>query len=802
MYNSQLELEQEMSKTGAERARSIIKKNNEKGRASFNPTTKGIFRQYVQPLADRIKEDKASKKPGARKAYLKFLVGCEEETFAYLAVREMLATLLQNTELNNGRDLCRQLGKVIQFEQIFHQYKQADFKDYIKIIKMLEDKHSLDLEFRTRIARERLVDRYDIAPIEWGTKNGEQVGAYLIQCLVDLGMLNKEIKKVKKNRKVYTYYTISLSEVTLEYLEKAENIFEDFQPLYMPMIEKPMPWKRNEVGGYHTPKLQAVFSSPFLGQYKKGTEDNILEAMNTLQDVAWQVNKEVLEVAIDSSKRRDFSEIVGPNAFIKPEFPTSIKDKKKVDFTEEDKLIMRKWKDEMREYYTETKRRVQKRSRMVMAFNVAKKFKDEREFYFMYQADFRGRMYARSMGISPQGSDLQKALIKFAEGKKLDSQEAIDWFLIHGANKAGIDKVSFKQRIEWVNENHQNIMDTAENPMDVDWWKEQDSPFQFLAWCFEYAEFKKYGEKVFVSYIPIGMDGSCNGLQHYSAAFRDEVGAKATNLVNDVKPNDIYLDVAEVATRLLNEAEEDDRGFRSKWLAHSIKRALVKRSVMTLPYGSTMFSCKDFIYKDYVKDVCPIEFDKKEYQPASNFLGGFTWKAIGEVVIKAREAMKWLQECAPLIVKKDGFIEWETPSGFVVKQVYQDFEQDQRIELALFNSKVVLYKKSDKPNVRRHRNGIAPNFIHSLDSSHMQAVALRCKKEGIKSFAMVHDDFGTHASDAVKFNKIIREEFYNMYLTDWFDKFYQKYKSYGIPEPPSKGNLDIKEVLTSDYFFC
>lgn len=44
----------------------------------------------------------------------------------------------------------------------------------------------------------------------------------------------------------------------------------------------------------------------------------------------------------------------------------------------------------------------------------------------------------------------------------------------------------------------------------------------------------------------------------------------------------------------------------------------------------------------------------------------------------------------------------------------------------------------------RQRSAFPPNYIHSLDSTHMMMTALRCKQEGI-TFAGVHDSFWTHA---------------------------------------------------------
>ena len=87
--------------------------------------------------------------------------------------------------------------------------------------------------------------------------------------------------------------------------------------------------------------------------------------------------------------------------------------------------------------------------------------------------------------------------------------------------------------------------------------------------------------------------------QHYSAMLRDAVGAESTNLrANIPKPNDIYGDVANVVIRMLREYPDDPRA--TKWLSIGIDRKCAKRPVMTLPYGATQQSARQYIL-EYVQ---------------------------------------------------------------------------------------------------------------------------------------------------------------------------------------------------------
>jgi DNA-directed RNA polymerase, mitochondrial len=60
---------------------------------------------------------------------------------------------------------------------------------------------------------------------------------------------------------------------------------------------------------------------------------------------------------------------------------------------------------------------------------------------------------------------------------------------------------------------------------------EAEDPWQFLAACFEVSDaFQSPDPTAYESRLPVQMDGSCNGLQHYAALGRDKEGGMAVNL--------------------------------------------------------------------------------------------------------------------------------------------------------------------------------------------------------------------------------------------------------------------------------
>ena len=72
-------------------------------------------------------------------------------------------------------------------------------------------------------------------------------------------------------------------------------------------------------------------------------------------------------------------------------------------------------------------------------------------------------------------------------------------------------------------------------------------------------------------------------------------------------------------------------------------------------------------------------------------------------------------------------------------------------------------------------------------------------------FAAVHDSFWTHPCDVDMMNGFIREEFIKLYESDPLGQLKksleERFPSEIIPEIPGKGELDLKEILKSTYFF-
>lgn len=104
---------------------------------------------------------------------------------------------------------------------------------------------------------------------------------------------------------------------------------------------------------------------------------------------------------------------------------------------------------------------------------------------------------------------------------------------------------------------------------------------------------------------------------------------------------------------------------------------------------------------------------------------------------------------------------WITPLGLPVVQPYRQATKF-AVKTALQN--VVLTMRSDylPVDIRKQRSAFPPNFVHSLDATHMMMTSLRMKERHL-AFAAVHDSYWTHAADVDVMRDLLKDCFVELY---------------------------------------
>jgi DNA-directed RNA polymerase len=519
-----------------------------------------------------------------------------------------------------------------------------------------------------------------------------------------------------------------------------------------------------------------------------------LDAINTIQETAWEVNSGVLRVAEDiwNDPNRDWPGKGGKvhSRVIPAPMPRMPKDAWEALTTEGRKAALKARREANSKRASSESRLDSAADRLVIAQAV-----EGRPIWFPHVRDFRGRIYpAATSGPHPQGDDLAKALIRFHEGKVL-GPDGLFWLCVRLANNFGKDKIPLEDRVQWA-------LDHADMVAEVDagaslWWTEADEPWQALATCLELAQALTYDDpETFVSHLPIPLDGSCNGLQHLSAMGLDPVGARATNLCGTDR-QDIY---EEVATRVRQAVSKDALNGCEKaaYWEEKVNRAVCKRACMTTAYGVTDGGIKRQLVDD---GHAPSGAENRMF---SDYLGDRLSDALGQTISAGKEIMAWLQVVARNLADAGLPFDWTTPTGSRCRQAYW---KQARTEVRTIAGRVTLQQDvvgSTLPP-RKQALGASPNVIHSFDAAHLALTVIAGRDEGIDSWAMIHDSFGTHAADTTRLSRVLREQFVEMYRRDWLAEIAaeiaQKHAHVRIPDPPKRGSFNIEEVLEAPFFF-
>lgn len=546
----------------------------------------------------------------------------------------------------------------------------------------------------------------------------------------------------------------------------------------------------------------------------------VYAAVNTVQGTAWRVNygvRRVLEQVLAEGHAVAGIPASEPIPMPRREdmVPDRIpKDAKLSTLNPEDKAIV----DAYRTAKTQAANAEgARRSRWIAVQaqrGLAAMYADDEALFFPHYLDFRGRMYPMPISMTPQGNDLGRALLEFADGLPLGENGGY-WLAVQVANQWGQDKLPLDARVAWAMEHTDLILDSALRPLEGHtFWLDADKPWGALAAAFEWAGFMIEGND-YVSHLPIAMDGSCSGLQHYSALLRDEIGGKAVNLTNDGVRHDIYGEVAAKVEAIIrpDDCQSGDESFRelgiswqSTW-AGKVSRSLVKRPVMTYAYSVTAAGMRDQVVQEIKKDNV---FDgvQPEVDPwaAAMFISTRIHYAIENTVVAASNAMGYLKEVARAVTDAEMPIKWRSPCGLpVIQRTWATESVLGKVMYAGQRIRVRFDEDTDHLDKRAQTSGVAPNFIHSMDAAHLMRTVNAMRAEGCEHFAMIHDSFGTHAANTDLLNSVLREEFVRMYTEeDWLAKFAEAQPVVATVEGlqlPAKGSLDLNQVLESEFFF-
>ena len=852
LAREQLALEHESYELGERRFLKMLERQAKAGEIADNAAAKPLLATLLPKLTARIVEwleEYASKKGRKPVAYAPLQL-LKPEASAFITLKVILASLT-STNMTTIQAAAGMLGKAIEDEARFGRIRDLEAKHFKKHVEeQLNKRHGqVYKKAFMQVVEADMIGRGLLGGEAWSSWDKEttmHVGIRLIEMLIEsTGLV--ELQRHNAGNAGSDHEALQLAQEYVDVLAKRAGALAGISPMFQPCVVPPKPWVSITGGGYWANgrrplALVRTHSKKGLMRYEDVYMPEVYKAVNIAQNTAWKINKKVLAVVNEIVNWKNCP-VADIPSLERQELPP------KPDDIDTNEAALKEWKKAAAGIYRLDKARVSRRISLEFMLEQANKFASKKAIWFPYNMDWRGRVYAVPM-FNPQGNDMTKGLLTLAKGKPI-GEEGFYWLKIHGANCAGVDKVPFPERIAFIEKHVDDILACAKDPINNTWWAEQDSPFCFLAFCFEYAGVAHHGLSYNCS-LPLAFDGSCSGIQHFSAMLRDEVGGRAVNLLPSETVQDIYGIVAQKVNEILKQdaingtpnemitVTDKDTGeiseklklgtstLAQQWLAYGVTRSVTKRSVMTLAYGSKEFGFRQQVLDDTIQPAIDSGKGLMFTQPnqAAGYMAKLIWDAVSVTVVAAVEAMNWLKSAAKLlaaevkdkktkdILRHRCAVHWTTPDGFPVWQEYRKPLQKRldMIFLGQFRLQPTINTLKDSGiDAHKQESGIAPNFVHSQDGSHLRmTVVYAHEKYGIESFALIHDSFGTIPADAGKLFKAVRETMVLTYenndvLADFYDQFADQLHETQLdkmPPLPKKGNLNLQDILKSDFAFA
>lgn len=400
----------------------------------------------------------------------------------------------------------------------------------------------------------------------------------------------------------YDSYFVKFNAETQQKLDERNAELDAIPTYFGPTDYPPIAWSKHSYGPYHD--LELSRGSPIVRNaspeqrdlielmIRNGDFDLPMEALNLLQAVPLRINKYVLEALKWTRLRKYRTRAV-------KKYPNCIETDTR--YTAEEVAAMTKRQrisvsEEERKRHADNMAAKGNRRQIKGWIDTAEWWGDD-QFWLAYNFDTRGRVYHIGE-FGHHNTDCLRAMFEFANKKPIGDN--IDFLFLAIANTYGMDKMAIPDRVNWAKANEKIIRATGHQggtdknpvygfrdekteyeyfmPEEVDgqlqfvsagkmtpfqFWAK--AGFQFLAACRELAKLRDwqkktgYDESQFYSGLPVALDATQSGIQHYALASRNYNDGFLTNIVPQDKPNDLYQVVLERAKVLFQELSDRNK---------------------------------------------------------------------------------------------------------------------------------------------------------------------------------------------------------------------------------------------------
>ena len=525
----------------------------------------------------------------------------------------------------------------------------------------------------TRLVSEKIAEENGLPFYEsWSTPKKCGITFYLIEIAKEAGLVTLVKPYVAPNR---TQTFLQFTPLLLEHQRLLMDEVEALSFHAWPLIVPPLPWvttsdesRYNFSGGYHTDLYRTQLPLCRGRHYRTIFSTATTEFLNVLGKTAWCVDRKVFEVS-----QRCFSDGVTVGS-LKAVFDRSMVEKPMpqhlIDLPT-DHQLRREWRKTQSELYEQHQKAQRKSIRSREALSLAARYVNHPRFYLSWSCDYRGRAYTQQPFLQPQSTEVEKALIKFADGCRLD-ESGLRWVeRAIGASFIGT-KGSFSERESWCQQNLDLIKAVAAAPLEtINQWEGASEPWHFLQLCLEYNAVVIERSKVLWE-VGLQVDATSSGLQILSGSLLDPIGCLYSNVTSTHQdlPQDAYMQVVKQAHQLAR-----DNPCWAQYVPFLNDRSLGKASLLIALYGGAHGTRTKRVIKSLMSSgLYPEPLGWND----ANTIACIIQEASKLTFPQAFKALEWLKRLGRLALKNgcDEF-KWLTPTGDTI--ALRELERDKMV---------------------------------------------------------------------------------------------------------------------------
>ena len=336
-----------------------------------------------------------------------------------------------------------------------------------------------------------------------------------------------------------------------------------------------------------------------------------------------------------------------------------------------------------------------------------------------------------------------------------------------------------------------------------------------------------------VNLVPLDMPGD---LYKYVA---DHVWERIKNTVENMSKDDIkdcetFIDNLIELKKQINSAElksdlrksliEDIQKFKNQNQAlfdkcsavywnrikdYKHRRKIVKRNVMTLPYGGTAYGLGQQQIDDARKHGIDILLHMEHKWGA--YLGREIFDDCRTSLKRPMQLLTVFEQAGKKAEDEGKFLSWTVPitkfpvvqnyTQGIVKKIWVQYgpPEGEKNNTGYYENTLQLaicFIEDVKPSKGKQAQGASPNSIHSLDAAHLAITTSKAQFP----ITTIHDSFGCLLGDMPELFRLIRQTFVELYSTDPLTSLMKDID--GDLSNVLLGTLDINLILDSEYCFC